>query len=356
MNTGQGRLLGRFGWNAKPWQPARDRVSHDKPMTDLSNVAGRYSEFALATSEQSACFEQRANEVAGDNDMLAWIAELPEEKQQPNLVFAAARWHGVSAPGPYSALRDAVISDHGAIRETIMSRSTQTNEVGRLATLMPAFASLGAGQPLALLEVGASAGLCLYPDRYDYDWQPVGRLTGSGGPELRCDVAGAMPVPAAPLRVGWRSGIDLNPLDVTDQDAMDWLRILIWPEQEQRRQRLVDAITIARQDPPALITGDLLEALRAEIDTAAEHGVVVVFHSAVIAYLSQKDRATFSALMNDLVDSGACRWVSNEGAGVLTDLTRSAPNPQDDDLTFVLGVDGRAVARTHQHGAAMRWL
>jgi hypothetical protein len=59
---------------------------------------------------------------------------------------------------PYSALRDAVISDHGAIRDTIMSRSTQTNEVGQLATLMPAFASLGDGQPLALLEVGASAG------------------------------------------------------------------------------------------------------------------------------------------------------------------------------------------------------
>jgi hypothetical protein len=114
-------------------------------MTDLSNVSGRYSDFALATSGQSACFEQWANEVAGDHDMLAWIAELPEEKQQPNLVFAAARWHGVSAPGPYSALPDAVISDHGAIRETIMSRSTQTNEVGRLATLLPAFANLGTG-------------------------------------------------------------------------------------------------------------------------------------------------------------------------------------------------------------------
>jgi Uncharacterized protein conserved in bacteria (DUF2332) len=132
-------------------------------MTDLSNVAGRYSDFALATSGQSACFEQWANEVAGDHDMLAWIAELPEEKQQPNLVFAAARWYGVSAPGPYSALRDAVISDHGGIRETIMSRSTQTNEVGRLATLMPAFASLGDGQPLALLEVGQAPACASIP-------------------------------------------------------------------------------------------------------------------------------------------------------------------------------------------------
>src|SRR5687767_11808819 len=112
-------------------------------MTDLSNVAGRYSDVALATSGPSACFEQWANEVAGDHDMLAWVAELPEEKQEPILVSAAARWHGVRAPGPVCALRDAVISDHGAMRETIMSRSTQPNEVGRLATLMPAFASLG---------------------------------------------------------------------------------------------------------------------------------------------------------------------------------------------------------------------
>jgi hypothetical protein len=95
-----------------------------------------------------------------------------------------------------------------------------------------------------------------------------------------------MPVPAAPLRVSWRGGIDLNRLDVTDQDAMAWLRTLIWPEQEQRRQRLVEAITIARQDPPALTARDLLEALPAEIDTAAEHDVVVVFHSAVIAYIA----------------------------------------------------------------------
>ena len=163
-------------------------------------------------------------------------------------------------------------------------------------------------------------------------------------------------MPTAPLGVGWRGGIELNPFDVTDQDAIAWLRTLIWPEQETA------APTTARRDhhrPPESARPDGRAPARsapAEIDTAAEHGVVVVFHSAVIAYLNQKDRAKFSALMNDLVGSGACRWVSNEGVGVLTDVTRTAPNTQDDDLTFVLGVDGRAVARTHQHGAAMRWL
>jgi hypothetical protein len=199
----------------------------DGVVMNLEALAARYGDFAGAASGQSACFEQWATEVSGDQDVLRWLADLPEDKQQPNLVFAAARWHGVPAPGAYQALRDALINDKGAIRSTIMKRSTQTNEVGRLATLMPAFATVASErQPLALLEVGASAGLCLYPDRYDYDWRPVGRLTGSGGPELRCDVTGPMPLPIAPLDVRWRGGIDLSPLDLTDDDAVAWLSIL----------------------------------------------------------------------------------------------------------------------------------
>lgn len=331
-------------------------LSQDGQVTDLEILAEQYRNFAASTSRQSACFEEWATETAADLDLLAWIAGLPEEKQQPNLVFAAARWHGVSAPGPYAGLREALSSDHGPIRATIMNRSTQTNEVGRLATLMPAFARLAGGEPVALLEVGASAGLCLYPDRYDYDWEGAGRLTGSGGPELRCKVSGEMPVPMTPLQVAWRGGIDLNPLDVADQDAMAWLTTLVWPEQEHRRQRLLDAIAVARRDPPALTAGDLIEGLPAQIAVAAEHGVVVVFHSAVVSYLGDDNRARFSDLMHGLVSSGACRWVSNEGAGVLPEITRTARGPQDEDLTFVLGVDGQAMAWTQQHGAAMHWL
>ena len=324
-------------------------------MGEPRGLADRYRDFATWAAGQSACFEQWAEQVATDDAVLAWIAALPEPKQQPNLVFAAARWHGVAAPGPYAGLRDALLGDRGDIRRTILTRSTQTNEVGRLATLVPAFALLGDGQPLALLEVGASAGLCLYPDRYDYDWPPAGRLNGSGGPTLRCEVVGAMPVPTAAPRVSWRAGIDLNPLAVEDDEAMAWLRMLVWPGQRDREERLRAAISIARHDPPTLTTGNLLDLLPEQVEQAAEHGVVVVFHSAVIAYLSPEDRATFAALMNGLVADGRCHWVSNEDPRVLPEVTRSAPVDDDDGRTFVLAVDGRAVARTHQHGATMHW-
>ena len=78
-------------------------------------------------------------------------------------MFAAARWHGLAAPAPYDALRAALLSDDGTIRATILARATQTNEAGRMATLLPAIALAAEGRPVALLEAGASAGLCLYP-------------------------------------------------------------------------------------------------------------------------------------------------------------------------------------------------
>ena len=241
----------------------------------------------FAEGGDSPCFLEWALGVAGDPEVREWIETLPEDKQQPNLVFAAARWHGVPAPGPYAGLRTALLSDDGTIRATILARATQTNEAGRLATLVPAFAMVADGDPIALLEVGASAGLCLYPDRWGYEWVTDDgvRTAGPAAPTLRCTVRGAGPLPSAPPTVAWRGGIDLHPLDVTDADQMAWLSMLVWPEHDDRREQLGRAIEIARTDPPEIVAGDLFDELPGQVERASQHGRVVVFHSAVIAYL-----------------------------------------------------------------------
>ena len=59
-------------------------------------------------------------------------------------------------------------------------RSTKTNEPRRCAGLLPVLA--GIAGPLALLEVGASAGLCLYPDRYSYSYDGLPPLHPADGP------------------------------------------------------------------------------------------------------------------------------------------------------------------------------
>src|SRR5438477_4198664 len=90
----------------------------------------------------------------------------------------------------------------------------QTNEPARRATLLPVLARLP--QPLALIEVGASAGLCLMADRYGYDYRrglvrpSVDQLDP---PVFSCVVTATTPVPTAPPRVTWRAGLDLDPVD-----------------------------------------------------------------------------------------------------------------------------------------------
>jgi len=93
-------------------------AAEDGVVTNLEALAARYGDFA-GPAGQSACFEQWATEVSGDKDVLRWLADLPEDKQQPNLVFVAVRWHGVPAPGAYQALRDALINDKGDIPSTM---------------------------------------------------------------------------------------------------------------------------------------------------------------------------------------------------------------------------------------------
>lgn len=326
-------------------------------MEPYADVARQYAEFAEAAGD-SPCFRAWSLGVVDDPEVQEWIGRLPALKQQPNLVFAAARWHGVPAPGPYDALRQALLADDGAIVETIRARATQTNEVRRLATLAPFLGEVAeqAGAPVALLEVGPSAGLCLYPDRWSYAWQtPTAVVRAGTGPELACTVDGRLPT-TAPPPVAWRGGIDLNPLDVTDPDATAWLENLVWPEQDERRALLRAGLDVARSDPPRLVRGDLLTGLEQLVEEAAAHGPVVVFHTAVIAYLQPPDRERFHDLVAGLVAAGRCRWVSNEARRVLPRVTATLPDGGPGPSArepFVLGVDGTARALTHGHGASM---
>src|SRR6476659_1828719 len=148
---------------------SRDAVSEQ--------IAARYRRFAEVEAHgRSPLYEAFALGVAGDTFALDFLAALPDEKRQPNLLFAALR-HVCGTPRDWSTFRTMLRDNAPAVRETMLARRTQTNEAGRCATLLPVLARLP--QPLALIEVGASAGLCLLPDRYGYDYGRVRLAPGS---------------------------------------------------------------------------------------------------------------------------------------------------------------------------------
>ncbi len=331
-----------------------------QPMTELDAETLRdyYGKFArLEASGTSPIYTAWAEGVAADDDVIALLLELPRPKRQANLLFAAARHLG-AGEGTYADLRAWLLRHWNDVRELMLARSTQTNEAGRCATLLPALARIPG--PLALMEVGASAGLCLYPDRYSYRFTVTGAvgaefaqsttLDPADGPSavvLDCELTN-ISVPERLPEVAWRAGIDLNPLDITDVDQREWLTSLIWPEHEARRERLLAAASIAAADPPHLVRGDLLdtvESLLAEVPAGTQP---VVFHSAVLAYVDAEVRACFASLMRSRDD---VVWISNEGAGVLPDTPAQLETlGVEADGRFDLSVDGRAVALTGPHG------
>jgi Uncharacterized protein conserved in bacteria (DUF2332) len=152
-------------------------------------IAEVYRDFAVREARGvSPGYERLSAAVARDDELLASLGSLPPDKWQPNLLFGVVRLLGGPVEDP-GAFRRYALTNWPAIEAEVRTRAVQTNEPGRCAVLLPVLASLP--QPLALLDVGASAGLCLYPDRYRYRYGD--HTVGVGGPVLDCAATGMAP-------------------------------------------------------------------------------------------------------------------------------------------------------------------
>lgn len=317
-------------------------------------IAERYQRFARTEAlGRSALYEGLARHVAESPNTLAFLDHLPRDRQQPNLLLAAVRL-AVGTPTSVAEFDEAIAQHGEAIANVMLTRTTQTNEPGRCAALLPILSRLEG--PLALIEVGASAGLCLLPDAYGYDWgrqrlDPPDRF-GSTTPVFHCRASENTPLPASHPEIVWRAGLDLNPLNVLNNEDVAWLETLVWPEHQQRLALLRQAIMIARAERPRVVAGDLRRDLPTLIAEAPNDATVVVFHTAVLSYVAdQEDRDAFAARM---IDDERVIWLSNEGPRIFPQFTEGVGTVQED--MFLLAVDGQAQAWAGPHGQEIRWI
>jgi hypothetical protein len=235
----------------------------------------------------------------------------------------------------------------------MLARSTQTNEPARCATLLPLLAQLP--PPLALLEIGASAGLCLLPDRYAYDYG-LRRLTPASVipvpvPTFTCR-ANRAPLPSRGLEIIWRLGVDLQPIDTSDPDQVAWLEALVWPDEGNRLELLRAALEVARYDPPRLVRGDLRIDVRALVAQMPKDITRIVFHTAVLGYArSANERSAFAQTLKEL----DVLWVSNEPPALFPEISRDLSKPWPLGQ-FLLSINQRPIAWTDPHGACLDWI
>ncbi len=211
------------------------------------------------------------------------------------------------------------------LAHTLATRRTQTNETARCAGLLPAFAAVAAGRPLAQIEIGASAGLNGLWDHYAYDY--AGTPAGDPDSPLRiaCELRGGAVPPLDPPPVAWRAGIDLSPVDLRDPDDVRWLRACLWPDQRARHERFDAAVEVARVHGPVDIRrGDALAMLpgRDRVGAGGRAAVRVPHRRARLLH-ARADRRPGARCSPALERDVA--WVGGEAPGILVE--RRAPGP-----------------------------
>ena len=306
----------------------------------------------------SAAYFRLSHSVAQDDYLPRFIARMPD--QQPNLFFASVQYltGPEEMPMSRSELSSFVREHEGEVAQLMGSRRTQTNEVGRCAVLLPA---MPAG-PLALVEVGASAGLCLMPDKYRYDYESLQMGDIESPVRLRCHLRGNVGPRIRVPQIVWRCGLDRSPVDLDDPSDVRWLLACIWPDHSARRERTEAAIEVGRRHSLSVRHGDLVDDLPQVLEEAPTGATLVVFHSAVFPYVSHERRQAFARLLTDFSRRRDVVWISNEGVRGSPHISSRAPSPGP--LQFLLGrsvlrqgiQDAKLLAIAHPHGADLEWL
>ena len=300
----------------------------DEPLyAALSAAAAAHADWAALLAAAPAAQQLPLLWLAALQDRLL---ELVDAGERPPLAgyFASASAGDARAPDAalLAHLGDFIAAHRDALVARIATRTTQTNEIGRCAVLWPILQELAkstGGRPIALLDVGCSAGLNLGVDRWRYRY--VDDATGAtiattpadrdpAAPEIACRVlAGPRPSATAEPEIVSRRGVDVSPIFVDDAAEVRWLRACLWPHDAERRARFDAAVAIARtQRWPLETITDAAAAVGHWLDTLPADVTPVVFNSWVLQYFDEPLlRRHVDAMLGAVARRGAV-WISAE--------------------------------------------
>jgi len=192
-------------------------------------------------------YERIVSAIAEDPDTLDLITEHRMGTSRTPVLFLgathdlvlrdpssplAAIYRGDIDDDPWPLFRQMVHSHRSPITDCMRTRTTQTNEVGRSANLLAVYASIsrqlaerGDHRPLAIIEIGPSAGHNRLADRDHVEYRLGDTVAASAGDPTssvrrRCERRGDTPFPGVTgmREIVLREGLDRAPIDITDPD------------------------------------------------------------------------------------------------------------------------------------------
>lgn len=232
----------------------------------------------------------------------------------------------------------------------------QTNEVQRSAALLPGLLQVAAltPLPLALVEIGASAGLNLWCDKYRYDHGVWSWGDATSALTLRSEWLGAAPLSTS-LVIASRAGCDAMPIDLKQPGEGLRLASFIWPDQPERLARLRAAQAIATacmaQSGLQVQAAHAADFVRQQLLQRKPGQALVLMHSVVWQYIPQAEQDDIHTQME----------TAGRAATAAAPLAWLRFEPPAPDLTMELrcrfwpGGADQLLARCHPHGARIEW-
>lgn len=344
----------------------------DDRLHELGRVFAGFAEQTYRGS--SPLYYALAKRVSEDPDLLD-ISSSSRAAPVPNLLFGAVHYlllDGATSTlmhyyaslidephppnGAYPHFREFCLTHEHEIRDLMATRLVQTNVVERCSYLLPAFSLIAdetPGTALSLIDVGASAGLNLLWDQYQYVYGGRSHAGLATSPvRIWAEVRGdhEPPIPQDFPTVAFRAGIDLHPVDLTDPEAALWLRALIWPEHEDRATQLNAAMSLARVDPPEVIKGDATEILAEVVEQAPTESTLCIFHNSALIYFPKADRRRFREVIGELSVTRDIYWLSAEGRWGYDYIVLELAKVRGGTMT------GRELAKVDHHGRWLEWM
>lgn len=248
------------------------------------------------------------------------------------------------------AILGAAVIAHDAVLLPWLAGPPQTNEAGRSAGLMTGLLHLAQrfGPRVELLEIGSSAGLNLLIDRYGFDLGGVRAGPDPAELTITAEWRGPPP-PAAPIEIVGVRGVDIAPVDLSDDAAAERLAAYVWVDALERQARIDTAIAMVRRHGVRLEQGDAADWAEARLAQPQPAGTTrVLMHSVVWQYLPPEGRDRIRAAM---AAAGARATTERRLGWVMMEPNRDLHRHE----VRVQGWPGETpmelVALTHAHGA-----
>jgi hypothetical protein len=198
-----------------------------------------------------------------------------------------------------------------------LDSAPQTNETRRTIALLAGFLFLAQqDRDLELLEIGASAGMNLYWDRFAYEtasWR-----WGDGDVRISTAWSGPPPPLDAVPRIRSRAACDLNPVEIRDPAERLRLRAYVWADQAERLARFDAAAAVAIANDVRVERADAAEWLEERLPRRSRDALTVVYHSVFYQYPRHETRQRIArAIERAGEDSAPLAWLRLEPEAVL---------------------------------------